>query len=1057
MPTRAAEVDAPQERVDDVDGQMDLSDNSDLQDLIISQDAENSASSSEIIEQERDVTLAEENETLLPVGDMAGEEDPITAEYPAAEDEVLSAAESETFPASEEILPVAEGEVLSVVESETLPVAEGATPESGILTMADETARVPVNTSWQNGYSYTLDRSAGTITLLRYKMRTSRTDTEITVPATAVIGDVIYRTHIAAGLFAQSYYVRKVTIEDGVVVDGSMRFLFRECFQLEEVEFGQIDTTGLTSTAGMFMNCVQLRHVDMSMIDMSQVTSMFEMFQNCYRLESLNVSNWDTTRCTDMWYMFADCMHLKSLDLRGWNTYNASHEADAMDGMFSVGLEELILGPETHIYSDSSGLMGTWSDGTNTYSAMQLEEKCLGESPAGTYRRVSLGGSRTGGETREQASIALPDGYKATQELTNIDKADLYQRNGQISDENSRANGELVKTAAWTDQDAGEAQIELTYAVPSQGGTRAVFAFGTCIAHGFGADVAIIQMLELLDQYDYVDVLTTSSQYWQYYTQGSNFLETSREVAFTLSAADDREEIYHQLIERFSQDVSELSNYNIINHGSHASAAMIIRYLDEYMKDHTPTAIYVSFDGSRGFCNDTNQYHKASAVWALYGTTSVKNGNGIQDKTYDDLLVSDDLLEILAEYQRDGRYYVCITDKVRWEKDYYEYAYYTSTAGKELHEARLLCYASFVLMTPYAFVHNNDEIRGYLENRRVTRSYESFRTVGREAINYGASFTSQGVQYITAPLIMSDTMDDDLTIDQDHIQVTVTLDGEEVEDQPDIDVTVEGQTIRIYLSEVALGQIVHVQIPVTVSGATGYFRTDDYEFRDTNAASAEVTTAAGNTVTVDSPQLYKGTYMVITEVIHGTITDSVMDIHTGEDCEITYAPEEGYHLESVTVDGVSMDIEAYSQQYAFTNIAMNHVIRVVYAPDEAVEEPENPETPTEPEEPRNASDDGQDEPETTTRRRRHHSDASTMQIPAVIATAAAGEAMTVPDTTSIEQEEAGSAMNDGTPAIATGDDTNAFTWLGIAGVAALLLLAWMAMQLHDADRRGQGQ
>ncbi|MCD8096580.1 MAG: DUF11 domain-containing protein [Lachnospiraceae bacterium] len=70
---------------------------------------------------------------------------------------------------------------------------------------------------------------------------------------------------------------------------------------------------------------------------------------------------------------------------------------------------------------------------------------------------------------------------------------------------------------------------------------------------------------------------------------------------------------------------------------------------------------------------------------------------------------------------------------------------------------------------------------------------------------------------------------------------------------------------------------------------------------------------------------------ISTEVVNGTITDTDDSISYGSDKLIEYEPEEGYLLESVTVDGESLDITQYPDSYTFTDVQEDHAIKVVYA------------------------------------------------------------------------------------------------------------------------------
>lgn len=936
-----------------------------------------------------------------------------------------------------------------------------------LLTAAEPMLTAAGNTTWQESYKYTTNSSKGTITLESYGYKygsNQKAPTELTVGATAVINGVTYKTVIKEGLFNDAFYIKKVTFEDGITIgNASLQDMFRNCFSLESVEFGNLDTSGVHTTAAMFVNCAQLRSLDLSGFDTSSVYWMNKMFTNCYRLESLDVSGWDTHNCIDMWGMFADCMSLKSLDLSSWDTGRVTgsyRDENGMEGMFSVALEELTLGSGFQFRTTYSGLLGTWTDGTRNYAAADLESTFKNGGAQATFKRVSLGATRGVAESREQAVLTLPEGYKRTENLTDKDKADRTQRNGRSSDPDTTADGQLVKTAEWTDKESGEGDIALTYAVPSQGGARAVYAFGTCNVHGFGADVAITQLLELLDHYDYVDALTTSSRFWYYYglnSNYSNFLGDSKEVQFTLTAADGREANYRRLVEIFTPDYTNVRNYNIINWGSHQSAVILLSYLTDYLQETTPAAIYVSCDGSRGFSDDPTFMARETALRTLYG---VDRGSSALDATYDDLKVDEDTMRTLAEYQQDGRYYVCIC---KVERDYTK-AYYGGATQTYMQESKLVCYGSFALFTPYYFVHNNEELRQYLDSGSI-KYYSEFNTVGREIINYGTSFTSQGIDYISAPLTITDTVDEGLVIDEEGIQVSVTLGGEEIQDRPEIQVTVNGQNVRIYINEVSIGEVVTVHIPVTTATSDGAFCSDEDGFRDTNAGTADVVTAAGNTVSAESPQLCKGrSYTIATEVVHGTITETETNIPKGADREITYAPEEGYHLESITVDGSPVDIGTYGDLYSFRNITEDHIIQVVYAQDEPEPEPEpdpepDPEPEPEPEpvpepEPEPEPDPGHpeepDEPQTPEEHTTtHHKTVNkTTENYKVVNTTVVNEPVTVPAETIAESGAVTETVAEPLAADvgpATGDDGMMFLWLFVAGAAAVTLVIWIGI------------
>ncbi len=75
-------------------------------------------------------------------------------------------------------------------------------------------------------------------------------------------------------------------------------------------------------------------------------------------------------------------------------------------------------------------------------------------------------------------------------------------------------------------------------------------------------------------------------------------------------------------------------------------------------------------------------------------------------------------------------------------------------------------------------------------------------------------------------------------------------------------------------------------------------------------------------------------YDVKTECSNGTITASDEILKDGS-YTVTYKPNEGYQLQSVTVDGVPVDIQEYPASYTFTNITDDHKISVEYVEKEA--------------------------------------------------------------------------------------------------------------------------
>lgn len=69
---------------------------------------------------------------------------------------------------------------------------------------------------------------------------------------------------------------------------------------------------------------------------------------------------------------------------------------------------------------------------------------------------------------------------------------------------------------------------------------------------------------------------------------------------------------------------------------------------------------------------------------------------------------------------------------------------------------------------------------------------------------------------------------------------------------------------------------------------------------------------------------------ITTEVINGTIDSDILGIPKGNNEIVNYLPNEGYYLESITVDGIEQDIDIYRNKYEFINVISDHHIKVVY-------------------------------------------------------------------------------------------------------------------------------
>ena len=215
----------------------------------------------------------------------------------------------------------------------------------------------------------------------------------------------------------------------------------------------------------------------------------------------------------------------------------------------------------------------------------------------------------------------LPDGYTRTDQITEDNKYDLSQKNGNSV---TGSDGSLFfKTAEWTNKLSGDAKISLGYQAPVfSDPSVAVFTFGTCNSHGFSKEIAKAQIQELLSHYDRVDCITTYQHNGDMYDDG--YLAVSRETmihnshkasaSFYAGDSANSAKIDEFLSPSSGSDVCFVK-------GAHWTGALCLRYLQEYLQDNTPTAIYVSFDGNRAFQNGNTTADDGiqNTAYALYG------------------------------------------------------------------------------------------------------------------------------------------------------------------------------------------------------------------------------------------------------------------------------------------------------------------------------------------------------------------------------------------------------------------------------------------------------
>ena len=114
---------------------------------------------------------------------------------------------------------------------------------------------------------------------------------------------------------------------------------------LQTIEgLAHLNTSEVTTMAGMFFGCRQLRNIDVTGFNTAKVTDMEKMFAACLSLTSLDLSNFNTANVKSMVDMFSDCASLEILDLSSFST--ASTDKTHALAFSCDKLETITFGPE---------------------------------------------------------------------------------------------------------------------------------------------------------------------------------------------------------------------------------------------------------------------------------------------------------------------------------------------------------------------------------------------------------------------------------------------------------------------------------------------------------------------------------------------------------------------------------------------------------------------------------------------------------------------------------------------------------------------------------------
>ena len=195
------------------------------------------------------------------------------------------------------------------------------------------------NSTWLNDYSYRvteLGDGTAVVCLENYY----GADTAIEVPGAAEIDGITYPVTVDDDdVWGSS--VESFTFGKGFIFPENPAYFFEGRSSLTSVDMSMADTSRVTALYGTFQDCYNLREVNLGDIDVSDVDSTAYMFNNCSSIEELDLScfseNYSVSYIEDM---FCGCSNLRRLNLGGWDWSHVDYHWDVFVGCDS--LEELV-------------------------------------------------------------------------------------------------------------------------------------------------------------------------------------------------------------------------------------------------------------------------------------------------------------------------------------------------------------------------------------------------------------------------------------------------------------------------------------------------------------------------------------------------------------------------------------------------------------------------------------------------------------------------------------------------------------------------------------------
>ena len=178
------------------------------------------------------------------------------------------------------------------------------------------------------------------------------------------------------------------TFEDGTsgfVLDGDVGYA------LESIDISEFDFSSAENMRDMFNSCWNLKGVKLPVNAKTDKVKDFRfMFYDCFALEELDLSGFNTRSAETMSNMFGYCQKLRKLDISSFDTRKTDRDYGVQYMLYEMNkLEELKVGPYFENWNNVYLAQGRWKNGSLTKTTDELVRGYPGNAAAwaGTWVR----------------------------------------------------------------------------------------------------------------------------------------------------------------------------------------------------------------------------------------------------------------------------------------------------------------------------------------------------------------------------------------------------------------------------------------------------------------------------------------------------------------------------------------------------------------------------------------------------------------------------------------------------------------------------------------------